>query len=229
MTLTVITATGDRPEAFSLCELWMSRQLRQPDQWIVLDDGEKPCACTRNQTQIYCPEFRGKDSLNRKIHYAIFSKLVFSDAVVFVEDDDWYSPLWLQTCERQLSGCDLFGEGNALYYNVKHRYWFQHSNFDHASLCSTAIRASHLYQIENNCGAGHPFIDELAWKSFHGRKSVSRPVKRQVIGIKGMPGRAGYGAGHGPADPGMNSDPQLNKLKTLIGNDYEYYRKFGEP
>ena len=37
--ITVITCTGDRPEAFKLCRTWMSRQTRKPDQWIVVDDG----------------------------------------------------------------------------------------------------------------------------------------------------------------------------------------------
>ena len=47
-----ITPTGGRPEAFLLCEMWMARQTRQPDLWIVVDDVEPQTSCTMNQIHI---------------------------------------------------------------------------------------------------------------------------------------------------------------------------------
>ena len=51
--ITLITPTCDRPEAFSLCEFWMSRQTYDGEiQWIVVDDGNTPVCTTQGQEYI---------------------------------------------------------------------------------------------------------------------------------------------------------------------------------
>ena len=40
--ITVITPTGDRPLAFSLCRKWIFNQTIKPDQHIIVDDGKIP-------------------------------------------------------------------------------------------------------------------------------------------------------------------------------------------
>lgn len=41
--LTLVTATGARPEAWALCERWMLRQtFAGPVRWVIVDDGPEP-------------------------------------------------------------------------------------------------------------------------------------------------------------------------------------------
>ena len=79
MKLTVVTCTGARPEAFLLCQLWMSRQTLQPHQWFVLDDEEPKTDCIAGQEYIHCPQFKGSMSLLDKINFLISSGKVTGD------------------------------------------------------------------------------------------------------------------------------------------------------
>lgn len=238
MNLSVITPTGDRPEAFALCERWMSRQTLQPIQWIVLDDGTIPTKCNLKQEYIYCPEFLGQESLVRKIHYAIEQNIIKGDAIVFFEDDDWYAPNYLELINARLHERDLVGEGKALYYNVEERWWAPHSNMKHASLCQTALRRSLFPILLDQCKKDtNAFIDCRFWADPRVvSKKVFDPIdnKPSCVGIKSMPGRRGYGVGHiinrvGKHNRPTNPDPTLAKLTELIGRDAEvyisYYRK----
>ena len=48
-TLTVVTTNAIRPSCLKLLELWLSRQTRQPDQWLLIDDGKR-----HHQPQLSC-------------------------------------------------------------------------------------------------------------------------------------------------------------------------------
>ena len=45
---TIITPTGDRPDAFELCCKYVQRQTIKPVEWIVIDDGETPTTMPDN-------------------------------------------------------------------------------------------------------------------------------------------------------------------------------------
>lgn len=236
MKLTVITATCDRPEAFAICERWMGRQTRQPDQWLVLDDSTSPVICTRGQQHVYLPRFRGPDSMVSKVRHALENNLITGDAVVVFEDDDWYAPTYLAWCESALATLDLVGEGRNLYYNVRNRWWFDHGNAGHASLCATSFRRSLFPLVLKVCQDAlklpvkdRPFIDSQLWKMFRGRKRVFDPMvakRRLTIGIKAMPGTKGYGSGHDKDSGWAIRDPRLAKLHELIGADADAYAGF---
>src|SRR6478735_1120666 len=115
MKVTLLTTTCDRPEAFKLCELWISRQTVKPVQWLVLDDGEKPVTTTQGQEHHHWPDMRGHGSMVKKIKFALQAGLIIGDAVIFIEDDDWYAPDWIQWCVQQLQHYDLVGECENLY------------------------------------------------------------------------------------------------------------------
>jgi hypothetical protein len=236
MKLTVITPTGARLAAFALCEKYMARQTLQPHQLIVMDDEIPQTPCTMGQEYIFCPELKGRMSLLNKISLLISSGKVTGDGLVFVEDDDWYSPKWLQFCSDQLEKYDMIGEGDAIYHNVRHRYWIQFHNMRHSSLCSTAIRVSQLPKVLELCDTSvnkDPFLDQRIWLDNDGIKCSKKVFApdggRLVIGIKGMPGRAGYNVGHGQWANGATSDKSLIKLRSLIGNDVELYEPFYMP
>jgi len=225
MRLTLITPTGDRPAAFALCEQWMQRQTVGWDQWLVYDDGVTPTTCTLNQHYLRCPQYAGRGSLISKLHHAFSSGLVQGDACAFIEDDDWYHPKYLEVTSNALSsGYDMAGEGQAVYYNVQWRVWSVHSNMHHASLCQTMVKASLYPIVMRRCQEPNPFLDVRLWKT-ECRKLVFPPqVPRLLIGIKGMPGRKGYGVGHTKLSG--HADPNLSALRGLIGDDAELYKGF---
>jgi hypothetical protein len=226
--LALVTCAVHRPEAWALCEKYIARQIGQPHQWIVLDCDTPETVCTMGQTHIRCSEFAGNESLPSKLYFVATSKIVTGDGIVFCENDDWYSPLWLKFCADKLGNYHLIGESASVYYNVRHRFWYIHNNTAHASLCSTAIRTADLPSLARACEQGNPFVDELLWRAFEKPKMLFNNRKHLVIGIKGMPGRPGYGSGHGAADPSAKPDVDLRVLSALIGGDVEHYKKFYE-
>jgi hypothetical protein len=236
MKITALTTACYRPEAWKLSEAYMKRQTLQPHQWIVLDDDDPQTKCTMGQEYIFCPQFKGSLSLLNKIKFAIQQNLIAGDAVAFWENDDWMAPTWLQFCSEQLEKYDMIGEGHAFYYNVRYRYWIDYRNMTHASLCSTAIRTTLFPKVLELCDATtnkDPFLDQRIWLDNGGIKCSKRVFSpdagRLVVGIKGMPGRAGYNVGHNKTAQGAIQDAGLAKLRTLIGNDADAYEQFYNP
>lgn len=235
MSVTVLTTACWRPEAWSLCEKYVGRQTVKPDQWLVLDDDEISTVCTMGQEYHHWPECRGRGSLARKIRRAIENNLIKGDILVIVENDDWYAPDWIEFCLDGLKRAQLFGEGRALYYTVRGRYWFTHVNLTHASLCSTAMtRAVYPLLLKQCMASDEPFVDYLFWPKAPCDKLVADPLrspgrKRRTIGIKAMPGRVGYGGGHRGRDRSAKDDLDLSYLRSLIGADADAYAPFYDP
>lgn len=206
MKLTAITCTTPaRSEAFALCKRYMERQTRQPDQWLVMD---------------------GPEPMPSKILSALPS--VQGDYVAFFEDDDWYSPLWLEWAVKQAEhGFDLIGEGNAIFYNVAMRWMSEMGNTRHASLCQTVMSMSMAEQLVNTIQAwDNWWFDCRLWR-LNGNKLLHLPNgHRLAIGIKGIGGN-GYSSEHREAFPdGSQVDPSLFELWSLIGDDAQHYEKF---
>ena len=158
--------------------------------------------------------------------------MITGDAVVIIEDDDWYASNYLEKVIGWFNSgdYDLVGEGRALYYNVLKRTWSIHSNMTHCSLCQTAIKRSlygHMPSILNDTC---PFVDVRLWNMKTAKKYIYEPkdFDRTLIGIKGMYGvSGGYGNGHNRID-GVR-DPALEFLRKNIGSeDTELYHGFYE-
>ena len=210
MKITAITCTFERPQAFALCQRYMARQTRQPDQWLILD---------------------GPEPMRQKVLSAFTENKVEGDAVLFIEDDDYYFPTWIEWCERQLArGFDIVGQGYAVYYQVRRRWWSDCRNNRHASLCQTAI-ARTLYEPLCNLipAYDNEFFDTRLWRIECNRYlNLPNDSERLVIGIKGMPGKQGYSHEHqDETPPGVHEDPSLLKLWQLIGKDALNYATFG--
>ena len=96
MKISVITLTGGREIAFTLCERWMKRQTLKPDEWIVVDDYEKRTKCKMGQKVIRRKPFwrPGEMTLQKNLLEAL--KIVTGDIILIIEDDDWYSPNYIE-------------------------------------------------------------------------------------------------------------------------------------
>lgn len=219
--LTLLTATGARPEAWAICERLMARQdYAGPVRWVVVDDGPEPQPVTfaRDgwELTVVRPEpvwAPGKNTQARNLRHGL-DRIPPDARVVVIEDDDWYARDWLTHVAGELDRSSLVGERRSRYYNVITGCGKAMENTDHASLCSTAVRGKALAALRTTCVRGR-HIDLRLWKRggrlFDGCR---------VVGIKGLPGRGGIGQGH-RGDFGEPVD-----LRQWIGEDAGLYERF---
>jgi glycosyltransferase involved in cell wall biosynthesis len=223
MSVTYITTTGYRPQAFALCEKYMARQTYKGEvQWIVVDDGSdsNPTKCTMGQQYVRGPK-QWKPGINTQ-RYSLDAAipLVKGDYVLIIEDDEWWHPTYVETYVDFLKYADLIGEGEATYYSLKVKGFKEMNNYTHASLCQTGFNKKYLPVFERAVGSAEKFIDIVLWNLaranrhkymfFHGLKLC--------VGMKGLPGRDGIGYGHTNTSEFIK-DSNWVKLIELVGKD----------
>jgi hypothetical protein len=234
--VSVITATGDRPEAFKLCDEYMNRQTyKRHIRWIVVNDGFVEVEPKADVAVVYIrrgkiPGERPGMSVALNLLEAI--KHVDTEIFAFMEDDDWYSHDYIEQIVNWLEGYDIAGEAPSVYYHIVKRRWMLMSNRSHASLCQTGVK-KHLLPEFHKIVTTHPRgIDMRLWKRGVWKKNlILHPgieSERKCIGIKGMPGRNGMGVGHIPEHRLYNDDPAGKRLTQLIGQDADKYFKYYE-
>lgn len=225
MKLAVLTPTGDRPQAFALAERYMLAQTLQPDLWFVTDDGATPIDGTLGQSMIRLPQWTQSGTSQHRNMIELLAAAERSDADAFViwEDDDRYAPAYLERCAELLQQYELIGETPARYYNVKTRHWRTFRNDTHASLCQTAFRRSMIQPMREVVATGQ-WIDMAFWPRYLSRGHLWEGYN--VLGIKGMPGRAGISNAHRETESWGHYDADLSKLREWIGNDADLYAEY---
>jgi len=224
--LTLLTVTGARPLAWSLCQRWLGRQ-DYPGRvhWLIVDDGPTPqplaplpAGWTREvlrPTPLWRP---GHNTQHRNLLAGLDRHGRHGGPLVVIEDDDWYGPQWLSQCAAALTQAELVGQAPNAYYHVPSRRYHQFGNSRHASLCATALRDRALADCRRACQERPKYVDLNLWRAFRG--PVHLFPSRQVLGIKGLPGRAGIG-GHEPR--GYDPDPEGAWLTAWIGAEADAY------
>jgi hypothetical protein len=199
--LTLLTATGCRPEAWRICERLMERQTYTGDvHWIIVDDGEtlQPITFDRPGWVVTIimptPKWKTGDNTQARNLAEGLRMVGEKDRLVIIEDDDSYHPDWLATVDYWLDSHDLVGEKLARYYNIHTKRARQLNNTQHASLCCTAMKGAAIKEFSKELKPNVQFIDLHLWKNFKGSKALYD--SKMVTGIKGMAGRGGIGMGH---------------------------------
>lgn len=190
-------------------------------EWVVVDDGAKRTPMTQGQ-KVIRPNWRwnpGDMTLCRNVSLAL--EHVTQPKVLFIEDDDYYPPGYVQYMADALDAAALVGQIPARYYNVRTRQYRLVGNDRHASLCQTAMKRTLTSVAQEICEGGSPFIDLALFRAVHNKWLITS-AHHQAVGIKGMPGRAGIGFGHRP-HPGWYPDTDLAVLRSWIGVDAEVY------
>ena len=234
MKISVITPTGGRALSFKLCELWMSRQTRQPDEWIVVDDYPIPTECTMGQTIIRRKPFWSPNAgvtLVKNLIEAL--KVVTGDIIIIIEDDDWYHPDYIKTVAQKFERPmeenrfpHLVGSAISLYYNVKNCYYLFFNNINHTGLCSTSFSSKLIPQVNilANYFSDAIWFDAELWKYSRCNKLTFFSKNPLVIGIKGMPGRHGAGIGHKTLP--LKDEQPFELLEKFIGKENtQIYKK----
>ena len=227
-TITAITPTGDRPLAFALCQQWMRHQTRQPDQWIVIDDGKTPMKPSvpmeyiRREPQPDDP----KHTLILNLKTAV--PLIKGDKIVVIEDDEYYAPEYMTKMALGLDRHEVVGIGRSKYYHLPSGGYSKIGNTAHASLAETGFRSSFLPEFKELLERNNVYLDMDIWKRANqngrGFIFVDNDKNPLYVGIKGLSGRAGIGRGHDSAL--YRDNPLDNSRKTLrqwIPKDYAVY------
>jgi hypothetical protein len=207
MRVTAITPTGDRPLAFALCQRWMAQQTKPPDQWIVVDDGRKPCEWETKPVNVeYVRREPGADrgpTLGVNLWAAL--KRIAHEGIVIIEDDEYYAPGYVAQMASWLSRHEVIGIGRSRYYHLPTGGYLAHGNMRHASLAETAFRRTFLSLFTTLlAGETQSFLDTRLWGAvIQDRHRANIFVDSEdhplYLGIKGLPGRAGIGMGHNGA------------------------------
>lgn len=193
--VTVITPTGDRPEAFAKCERWMkSQRYTGAIQWIVIDDGHAQTRINDADVVLRPKPMRGH-SLCRNLREAL--PYIEGQHILIVEDDDFYGADYVAVMVGRLQHADLVGERGAKYYFLRERRWRHRLNETHASLCRTGFNASVIDTLRTCItGTEHPSVDLRLWSEWKGSvlSWVDRAGdSRMCVGLKGVSGRQSYG------------------------------------
>lgn len=228
--IALLTPTGGRPKQIELCARWMKNQdYKGQVLWIIIDD------CKPKTTDFIKDDFRenwtikkihpypqwqeGQNTQGRNIAEGINEvKKHNVESIFIIEDDDYYKPCYLSAMTEKIKGFDLAGERNTIYYNVKLRRWIENKNDVWSSLFQTAFTPKIIPLLES-C-YGEKFIDYVLFRI---AKNVNLfDTGKLSIGIKGLNGRQGIGAGHTWVQH-MHPDIDGVKLEELIGSDSKYY------
>jgi glycosyltransferase involved in cell wall biosynthesis len=226
---TVITPTGDRPEAFSLCIKYLLRQTCQPKEWIIVDDGKSPMLPPLDIPYVhYIRRERqaGEPAHTLRPQMVEALKYVSTDKVIIMEDDDWYDPEYCETLVAVLDKAVLAGQGEGVYYHIPNRSYFLCKNKDRASRCQTSFRSSFIPTVLRVCqSSSSPFLDLNVWTVKNTSKLLLTDFRPLCVGMKGLPGRRGLTMGWTRPN---SFKPDLNGsvLKGYIGEDIENYRRW---
>ena len=246
MKITAITLTGDRPEAFRLCNRWVMQQTVKPDQWIVIDDGKTPMQADAlpNYAQYIRREPQKSDPQHTLcLNMKEAMPYIKGDVIAVLEDDEYYAPRYIETMAGILEEYEIVGIGRSKYYHLPFAGYIRHMNLNHASLAQTAFRKS-LIPMVAGLLEGNSFLDLRLWEKFNGAKTPLcdatnlKELERATdkgngvifddgdqnclyIGMKGLPGRAGIGSGHIASDA-YTRDTNRATLKRWC-RDYNQY------
>ena len=225
--LTLLTATGARPEAWAICQELMRRQTYKGDvTWVIVDDGVVPQEINFHRSNWNLVVIRPKmlwtpDKNTQASNLLAGLRHVVSERLVIIEDDDCYHPQWLERVDIWLNSHDLVGEAPARYYNIKTKRAQQLFNQNNAALCATAMKGDAILDFAKILKPNIKFIDLNLWSIFAGSKKMYSTG--MVIGIKGLPGRKGIGIGHKPDFGKIDQNGDI--LRQWVGVNFDLYEQ----
>lgn len=233
--VTLITCTGARPEAFKLCAGYVARQTyKGPIQWIVVDDfnikaTQIPPLPAHVKLEFVKAKTQWREGYNTQRSNMNEALAVTKGSLIAViEDDDWYSPEYLEANLAYLGAAKVVGETKNRYYNVKVPGYTVMGNTVHSSLASTVFRRELLPVMDKAVNSGDFYFDIIFWRMVTDLNTarVFHNDTGLYIGIKGLPGKPGLTGSHRDSKNFM-FDPECAKLKAWMGEaDAAKYRMF---
>ena len=142
------------------------------------------------------------------------------DVIIFVENDDWYSPKYIETMFTawvENGKPELFGLNNTIYYNINNNKHVHLKHVGRASMMSTMISTKAVIEWGDD---NYAYTDMVLWKKL---KGVAVDLGIINMGIKHGTGLCG-GGGHVNDWGHYNQvDTDLSFLKSITGNEFPFY------
>jgi glycosyltransferase involved in cell wall biosynthesis len=204
----LIPTRNDRPGFLDNCLRMIEAQTLQPFHIEVMDYAPESEKC--DITQRYR---RGYEKL-KGFDY---------DVIAFMEDDDFYSPEYLEVMVsewQKRDRPDIFGTAYTIYYHLKLGAHFTMYHQDRASAMNTLIKPD----LEITWPVDHePFTDMHLWTNIHG--VCIDPGKIISVGMKHGIGKCGGGSHVDRLRRYTNKDDGFLK-NTLDEESYKFYSQF---
>lgn len=201
----IIPDRGDRPGLLNNCLRMMKAQTKQPDQIILVD---------------FPPENDDCDITKRyRIGYKK-SKQFDLDAVLLIENDDYYHPRYIERmCEFWVDNDkpELLGLNYTIYYHIKLKRWLRFDHHNRASAMNTLIKSNLNFSW---CPDHERYTDIWIWHKCPEIKSrkIIDPLAVLCIGIKHGIGKSG----------GEFHTTYLNRFKN-IDSKMDYLKNHMDP
>lgn len=233
-TVAIVTCTGDRPEALAMCRGYVERQdYCGATQWVVVDDGDVPTfgIARRGSRSVVYERLASGSPAPASYCANLLVALEWagdngSEWVVFMEDDDFYSPEHVRRLLSHASeGVHLIGDPMRRHYHLPTRQAQAFTCSHTASLAQTAIHRELIPDLLAILRRGKLNVDATLWRKTPSKRKIFVSEWTQV-GIKGLPGRPGIGVGHRPDGPRWDPDPELQTLGWWVGSAVETYERF---
>lgn len=162
-----------------------------------------------------------------RLGYKVASNIDEIDVIAFMENDDWYSPKYLEVMveEWQKAGQpELFGIRHSIYYHLKLRKYFKNLHDQRSPAMSTLIKPRLTFQwpLDHD-----PYFDQWIWmREEIGIKSKMTidPIRPICIGMKHGIGKLGGQHHIDRLERYINDDPHMEFLQDHL--DEESYKFF---
>lgn len=166
----LIPDRGDRPELLENCLRMIAAQTLQPVEVLVVTNQQH--VFRMNNFYVWLVDCASKDGVCdiTKRYRAGYDNLSIApsvaktfDLIALIENDDWYSPDYLERMAEQWVAAgepDLFGTAYTMYYHVYQRGYFEFVHPDRASAMNTFIKPG----LHIDWPADHdPYTDLSLW------------------------------------------------------------------
>lgn len=220
MNISVLIPTrGDRPQFLGNAMRMLNAQTLKPTHVEIVNDA--PIDPSKKDIT-----WRYRIGTQR-----ILEKNPGTDAIIYIEDDDWYSPNYIECMSQSWENAGrplVFGVGDTIYYHLVMRGWYRMVHPTRASAMSTMMSAEGarrmVWPADN-----FVFTDIEIWKKLPGKTFL--PPDSISIGIKGyMEGALFGGIGHRrDLAQYKNHDKELNWLRSKVdAESFNFYKHVAE-
>ena len=228
--ITIVTMTANRAKDFANLQSYIQSQTFRNFDWIVVKDTEVP----------YPKPIAGERRIQReKQENELHSMLenlraglaeVQTPYIAIFEDDDWFSPDYLETMVGMLRENDLAGFNMEVVYRPSDRTFSRAWNVGHASLSATGWRHQTITPIVDSIiEEGSVYVDSMLWQTVSGMEGYSTKLKENTEreGDKGLLYHLGIKGASGASPIHTreltSSDKSGALLRSWIGKDAERY------
>lgn len=206
----LIPTRNNRPELLSNCMRMVLNQTMKADHIEVVSDEplSKDCDITWRYRI-------GYDRLRNKGF----------DIILLMEDDDWYSPEYIETMIKAWEKANkpsIFGHNYTIYYHIKLFSWFTMHHVDRSSAMNTMIvpDLNLTWPADND-----PYTDIHLWREVQG--PTFKPEKHICLGIKHGTTMTGGGSHITRLHRYTNSDESKEMMRSIMdAESFNFYSTF---